>query len=115
LTRQSPPLLRISPQLGADQNLCARGAYVLDETSSNRQVTLLSTGSEVSVAVAASRMLAAEGIGAAVASMPCWELFETQPEEYRSAVLGSAPRVAVEAAVELGGSAGSARVAPSSA
>jgi transketolase len=47
-------------------------------------------------------MLATEGIGAAVASMPCWELFATQPEEYRTAVLGSAPRVAVEAAVQFG-------------
>jgi transketolase len=102
LTRQALPLLRINPQQGADQNLCSRGAYVLTETSSNRRVTLLSTGSEVSVAVAASTMLAAEGIGAAVVSMPCWELFETQPEEYRSAVLGSAPRVAVEAAVQFG-------------
>ncbi|MBV8337006.1 MAG: transketolase [Alphaproteobacteria bacterium] len=102
LTRQSLPLLRISPQQGADQNLCARGAYVLAETSSSRQVTLLSTGSEVTIAVAASRMLAAEGVGTAVVSMPCWELFEAQPEEYRSAVLGIAPRVAVEAAVEFG-------------
>src|SRR6516162_270630 len=102
LTRQALPLLRINPQQGADQNLCSRGAYVLTETSSNRRVTLLSTGSEVSVAVAASTMLAAEGIGAAVVSMPCWELFETQPEEYRSSVLGSAPRVAVEAAVQFG-------------
>jgi transketolase len=102
LTRQSVPLLRISPQQGADQNLCARGAYVLAETSSSRQVTLLSTGSEVSIAVAASKMLAAEGIGAAVVSMPSWELFDAQAEEYRSAVLGGAPRVAVEAAVEFG-------------
>ena len=47
-------------------------------------------------------MLAADGIGAAVVSMPCWELFEQQPEDYRSAVLGTAPRVAVEAAVRLG-------------
>jgi transketolase len=93
LTRQSLPLLRISPQQGADQNLCARGAYVLAETSSSRQVTLLSTGSEVTIAVAASRMLAAEGVGTAVVSMPCWELFDTQPEEYRSAV---------EAAVKFG-------------
>jgi transketolase len=102
LTRQALPLLRISPQQGADHNLCARGAYVLSETSRSRHVTLLSTGSEVSIALAASTMLAAEGIGAAVISMPCWELFETQPEEYRSAVLGSAPRMAVEAAVQFG-------------
>jgi transketolase len=105
LTRQSVPLLRTAsggPQGGADDNLCARGAYVLVETSRERQVTLLATGSEVSLAVEASRMLAADGIGAAVVSMPCWELFEAEPEGYRSAVLGTAPRVAVEAAVRLG-------------
>ncbi|MGD9615202.1 MAG: transketolase [Alphaproteobacteria bacterium] len=105
LTRQSVPLLRTAsggPQAAADDNLCARGAYVLAETSRERQVTLLATGSEVSIAVEASRLLAADGIGAAVVSMPCWELFEAEPENYRSAVLGTAPRVAVEAAVRLG-------------
>jgi transketolase len=105
LTRQSVPLLRTAasgPQGGADANLCARGAYVLVETARERQVTLLATGSEVSLAVEASRMLSADGIGAAVVSMPCWELFEAEPENYRSAVLGDAPRVAVEAAVRLG-------------
>ena len=105
LTRQSVPLLRTAsggPQGAADANLCARGAYVLVETSRERQVTLLATGSEVSLAVEASRMLAADGIGAAVVSMPCWELFEAEPEEYRRAVLGDWPRVAVEAAVRLG-------------
>jgi len=104
LTRQGLPLLRTEaggPQ-GTDQNLCARGAYVLAESSRSRQVTLLATGSEVSIAIAASAMLAAEEIGAAVVSMPCWELFEAQPEAYRSAVLGTAPRVGVEAAVRLG-------------
>jgi transketolase len=105
LTRQSVPLLRTAsdgPQGVADSNLCARGAYVLVETSRERQVTLLATGSEVSLAVEAGRMLAADGIGAAIVSMPCWELFEQQPEDYRSAVLGDAPRIAVEAAVRLG-------------
>jgi transketolase len=102
LTRQPLPLLRTAPPQGSDSNLCARGAYVLSETSRARQVTLLATGSEVSIAAAASGLLAAEGIGVAVVSMPCWELFEAQPEEYRQTVLGEAPRVAVEAAVRLG-------------
>ena len=103
LTRQALPLLRTggAPR-GSDQNLCARGAYVLAESSSTRQVTLLATGSEVSIAVAASEALARDRIGAAVVSMPCWELFEAQPQAYRDAVLGSAPRVAVEAAVQFG-------------
>ena len=102
LTRQGLPLLRTTPPRGSDENLSARGAYVLAESSRNRQVTLLATGSEVSLAVEAQQALAKDGIGAAVVSMPCWKLFEEQPEDYREAVLGTAPRVAVEAAVRLG-------------
>ena len=85
-------LLRTAP---GDENRSARGAYVLIEPAGVRHVTLLATGSEVSLAVAAQELLAAEGVNAAVVSMPCWELFEAQPEAYRSAVLGTAPRVAV--------------------
>ena len=50
----------------------------------------------------AREALTKDGIAAAVVSMPCWELFERQPEDYRNAVLGSAPRVGVEAAVRFG-------------
>ncbi len=84
------------------ENLTARGAYVLRETTGKRDVTLLATGSEVSMAVEAADKLAAKGIAAAVVSMPCWELFEAQDEDYKAAVLGDAPRVAVEAAVDMG-------------
>ncbi len=52
--------------------------------------------------MAAREALAHDGIRAAVVSMPCWELFEKAPKEYQDLVLGSAPRVAVEAAVRLG-------------
>src|SRR5262249_22326557 len=55
-----------------------------------------------SIAVAAQAQLAAAGIRAAVVSMPCWELFERQDEAYHTAVLGSAPRVGVEAGVRMG-------------
>jgi len=103
LTRQALPLLRTDGSLqGTDRNLCARGAYVLAEGPHARQVTLLATGSEVSIAIAAREMLARDNIVAAVVSMPCWELFEAQPQAYRDAVLGTAPRVAVEAAVQFG-------------
>jgi transketolase len=85
------------------ENLCARGAYVLAETPARaRDVTILATGSEVGVAMEARALLAKDGIEAAVVSMPCWELFAAQPAAYRQAVLGAAPRVAVEAAVRLG-------------
>jgi transketolase len=104
LTRQGLPLLRTEaggPQ-GTDQNLSARGAYILAADAVAREVTLLATGSEVSIAMAAREALAKDGIRAAVVSMPCWELFEAQPQAYRAAVLGTAPRVGVEAAVRLG-------------
>src|SRR5207245_5182884 len=52
--------------------------------------------------MAAREALARDGIRAAVVSMPCWEIFEKTPKEYRDTVLGSAPRVAVEAAVQFG-------------
>ena len=70
--------------------------------TSRAQVTILATGSEVHIALAARELLAAEGIVAAVVSMPCWELFERQDAAYRGAVLGTAPRVAVEAASPFG-------------
>jgi transketolase len=99
LTRQSLPLLRREPDA---ESRSARGAYVLAEADGERQVTLLATGSEVSVAMAAREALAKEGVRAAVVSMPCWEIFDKAPKEYQDAVLGSAPRVAVEAAVRFG-------------
>jgi transketolase len=100
LTRQAVPNLRTAH---TDENLCARGAYVLAETPARRRdVTLLATGSEVGIATEARALLAGHGIEAAVVSMPCWELFAAQPAAYCEAVLGSAPRVAVEAAVSFG-------------
>ena len=84
-------------------NLSARGAYVLAEGDGERRATLLATGSEVGVALAARNMLQAEGIPTAVVSMPCWELFDDQDEAYRQGVLGTGTvRVAVEAAVGQG-------------
>ncbi len=99
LTRQGVPLLR---QADSEENLSAKGAYVLIEAAGKRDVTLLGTGSELALAVEAAGKLAEQGIKAAVVSMPCWELFEAQPEPYRNEVLGAAPRVAVEAASEFG-------------
>jgi transketolase len=99
LSRQGLPTLRagFSPE-----NLSARGAYVLRETDGPRDVTLLATGSEVEIAVKAADLLAADGVKAAVVSMPCWERFEAENSVYRAEVLGTAPRVAVEAAARLG-------------
>jgi transketolase len=65
-------------------------------------VTLIATGSEVSPSLGAADLLADDGISARVVSLPSWELFDQQPNEYRSEVLGSAPRVSVEAASVFG-------------
>ncbi|ODS03743.1 transketolase [Methyloceanibacter marginalis] len=99
LTRQGLPLLRTTP---TEENLSAKGAYVLIEPDGGRDVTLLATGSEVSLAVDAAKLLQGDGIKAAIVSMPCWELFDAQDEAYRQTVLGAAPRVGVEAAIEFG-------------
>ncbi len=99
LTRQALPALRVE---AGGENLSARGAYVLRGKDGARDVTLLATGSEVELAVAAAEALAQEGVKAAVVSMPCWELFERQGDDYRRAVLGTAPRVGVEAALRFG-------------
>jgi transketolase len=99
LTRQGVPALR----RGGAENACAKGGYVLEEApGGQRAVTILATGSEVALAMEARAILAREGSAAAVVSMPCWELFAAQPVGYRRAVLGTAPRVGVEAAVKLG-------------
>jgi transketolase len=99
LTRQGIPTLRRGAQ---GDNLCARGAYVIAESDGPRQVTLLATGSEVHLALAARETLKGKGVAAAVVSMPCWELFDRQDAAYRGSVLGSAPRLAIEAASAFG-------------
>lgn len=98
LSRQNLPLLRTS----AAENLTAKGGYIISGDGDKRQATIIATGSEVSLAVEAQQKLREDGIEAVVVSMPCTELFDAQPEEYRLQVLGNAPRVAVEAASKFG-------------
>ena len=100
LTRQKTGPARL--EHSAD-NLCARGAYELRPASGTAKVSLLATGSEVDIALAAGQRLEAEGIGARVVSMPCWELFENQDAAYRGEALGPGTvRVAIEAAAAFG-------------
>ena len=107
-SRKTPSLLALSrqgvPQLRAegDENLSARGAYVIRKFGEGRDLTILATGTEVALAVEAATALATEGRSIAVVSMPSWELFEAQPAAYRAETLGLAPRVAVEAAGKFG-------------
>lgn len=94
LTRQNLPTLRTEYR---EDNLVARGGYVISDCDGDRQVTLIATGSEVEIAMDAQARLKADGVNAAVVSLPSWELFDAQSPEYRKDVLGSAPRVAIEA------------------
>jgi transketolase len=99
LSRQNLATVRVEP---SRENLTARGAYILRDTDGARDVTFLATGSEVELAVNAAERLKAQGIKAAVVSMPCWELFERQPPEYRAEILGRAARIGIEAASRFG-------------
>ncbi|MCW2308967.1 transketolase [Rhodobium gokarnense] len=87
-----------------DDNLCARGAYVLSPAEGGRAVaTILATGSEVGVALKAQALLHGKGTPTAIVSMPSWELFEAQDEAYRREVLpDDTIKIGVEAAVRLG-------------
>jgi transketolase len=97
LSRQAMPTFR---EAGCEQNLVAFGAYVVVEPEDGRDVTLIATGSEVSIAMHAAELLTSVNVRAAVVSAPCFELFHQQSREYRTAVLGRVPRIGVEAAVE---------------
>ncbi|WP_290687338.1 MULTISPECIES: transketolase [unclassified Haematobacter] len=97
LSRQNLPTVRTD----ASMNMTARGGYVL-RWAERRHVTLIATGSEVEIALAAADALAAEEIEAAVVSLPSFELFAAQPETYRREVLGVAPRIGIEAAIRMG-------------
>jgi transketolase len=93
LTRQGLPQLRTDE---GDENLTAKGGYVLRDTGqAKRAVTLVATGSEVSIAVEAQTALEADGISAAVVSMPCHELFMDQDKSYRDMVLAPGSGIVV--------------------
>ncbi len=102
LSRQALPTLRSRDGKTCPVNLSAYGAYVLAGMGEKRDITLLATGSEVSLAIEARERLKAEGITATVVSMPCWALFDEQEPSYRAEVLGTAPRIAIEAALRQG-------------
>ena len=100
LTRQGLPQARLEAN---DDNLCARGGYVLREATGEHRATLVATGSEVSLAVEARETLQADGIGTRVVSLPCWELFQGQDAAYRDEVLGkTAIKIGIEAAIGFG-------------
>jgi transketolase len=101
LTRQKVPVIDRNKFAKADG--LRRGAYVLADAEAPKLI-LMATGSEVSLALDAWQKLQEEGVAARVVSMPCWELFEEQPQEYRDQVLPPAlsARLAVEAGARQG-------------
>jgi transketolase len=102
LSRQNLPVLDRQTLGPADG--VRKGAYVLWESGDSPQVIIIATGSEVHIALEAGRTLADEGIDSRVVSMPSWELFEAQPQEYRDQVLppGNRARLSVEAGATNG-------------
>jgi transketolase len=98
-SRQGVPQQRLTP---SSDNLTAKGGYVIFEPKGVRDISLIATGSEVSLAVEAAEQMQSIGIRAAVVSLPCWSLFDAQDPSYRNDVLGDAPRIAIEAASPFG-------------
>ena len=102
LTRQGLPILPGTNLPAADG--VGRGGYVVSDCEGQPQALIIATGSEVSIAVAAQAGLAGAGIATRVVSLPSWELFEEQSDDYKAAVLPPdvTARVTVEAAATLG-------------
>lgn len=96
LSRQNLPTLRQESTMQSD-----RGAYLI-KPQTERDITIIATGSEVEIALKAADELSQSSIHAAVVSAPCFELFAEQSAQYRQEVLGDAPRIGVEAAIRQG-------------
>jgi transketolase len=81
-----------------------RGGYVLWQTSLSPRVILIGTGSELHIALEAGKILQKKGISTSVVSLPSWDLFDTQPVEYKNSILppGVKVRISIEAAATLG-------------
>jgi transketolase len=100
LTRQNVPQLRNGLDV---ENICKYGAYEIAGPDSRSDVSIFATGSEVAIAVDGAKLLAEQGVAARVVSVPCFELFLEQKEDYRRAIIGDAKvKVGVEAAVRQG-------------
>jgi transketolase len=100
LTRQDVLSVRFSGR----ENLCSKGGYLIheDSTSGDAIITLIATGSEVSIALEVKKTLNENNISVNVASIPCWNLFDKQPEHYKKHVLGNGLRIGIEASNGFG-------------
>ncbi len=104
LTRQNLPQLSTLGAQSFARGYVQRGAYVIADTESEPEVIITGTGSETQLALGATLQLQEEGVAARAVSMPSWELFQNQPEDYRESVLPSKvrARVSVEAGTTIG-------------
>ena len=101
LTRQDLPIVR---KKEISENMSKKGAYVITETKKNyRDITILSTGSEVSIAIEAKKILEKKSLNVTVVSMPSWEIFDKTNDKYKNKILGPIEkRIAIEAASKYG-------------
>ena len=100
LTRQNLPAIRTEYE---ESNMCAYGAYELKTADSDADVSIFASGSEVEIALEAAAMLEKNGHAVRVVSVPCMELFETQSDQYRDAIVGTAKvNIAIEAGIRQG-------------
>jgi len=98
LTRQDLPIIDRNKYSSAEG--LKQGAYILWESSTQADIIFIATGSEIHLALEAAMVLSGHGFGVRVVSMPCWELFEMQPQEYRDAVLP--PHITTRISIEAG-------------
>ena len=101
LTRQNVPIVRKEK---VSENMSKKGAYIIAETKkNNRDITILSTGSEVSIAIEAKEILERKSLNVTIVSMPCWEIFDKTNDTYKNKILGPIEkRIAIEAASKYG-------------
>ena len=85
LSRQKLPYVS---EHSAGENMCSKGAYVLKKTSDNADISLIASGSEVEIALEAQEKLKGLNINSKVISVPCYDLFQNQTENYKDEILG---------------------------
>ena len=100
LSRQKLPYVS---EHSAGENMCSKGAYVLKKTSDNADISLIASGSEVEIALEAQEKLKGLSINSKVISVPCYDLFQNQTENYKDEILGKDTlKISIEASSQSG-------------
>ena len=101
LSRQKLPYVS---EHSSGENMCSKGAYILKKTSDNVDASLIASGSEVEIALEAQEKLKGLNINSKVISVPCYDLFQNQSEDYKNKILGSDTfKISIEASSQSGG------------